>query len=59
MVRHAKSQPGKITKLTFVTETPEYYQTLWNTDPNLVVSLYRTLVDPAVTQADLQIGHRL
>jgi hypothetical protein len=49
-----RNREGKITKVAFVTETPEYYQRLWNTDPNLVVDLYRTLVDPAVTQADLQ-----
>ena len=47
---------GKITKLTFVTETPEYYQRLWNTDPNLVLALYQALVSPAVTLADLQSG---
>jgi hypothetical protein len=51
-----RNRAGKITKLTFVTETPEYYQTLYNTDPNLVLSLYQTLVSPAVTLADLQSG---
>jgi hypothetical protein len=51
-----RGSDGKITKLTFVTETPEYIQTLWETDPELVVNLYRTLVDPAVVQADLQTG---
>ena len=49
-----RNKDRKITKLAFVTETPEYYQRLWNTDPNLVVNLYRILVDPAVVQADLQ-----
>jgi hypothetical protein len=51
-----RNAAGKITKLTFVTETPEYYQKLWDTDPNLVLTLYRTLVSPAVTLADLQSG---
>jgi hypothetical protein len=51
-----RNRAGKITKLTFVTETPEYYQTLWDNDPALVVNLYRALVNPAVTQADLQTG---
>jgi hypothetical protein len=51
-----RNRAGKITKLTFVTETPEYFQTLWNTDPALVVNLYQTLVNPAVVQADLQTG---
>ena len=39
-----------------MTETPEYYQRLWNTDPSLVLSLYQTLVSPAVALADLQTG---
>jgi hypothetical protein len=51
-----RNAAGKITKLTFVTETPEYYETLWNTNPNLVLTLYQTLVSPAVTLADLQSG---
>jgi hypothetical protein len=51
-----RNAAGKIRKLTFVTETPEYYQTLWNTNPNLVLTLYQTLVSPAVTLADLQSG---
>ena len=52
----ARNGAGKITKLTFVTETPEYYQTLWNTDPNLVLTLYQALVSPAVVLADLRSG---
>ena len=51
-----RNRAGKITKLAFVTETPEYYETLWAADPNLVLNLYRTLVDPAVTLADLGSG---
>jgi hypothetical protein len=51
-----RNADGKIIKLTFVTETPEYYRTLWNTDPILVLTLYQTLVSPAVTLADLQSG---
>ena len=50
-----RNKERKITKLAFVTETPEYYQRLWSTpSPTLSVNLYRTLVDPAVVQADLQ-----
>lgn len=47
---------GKITKLTFVTESSEYYQELWTHDPNLVVGLYQSLVNPAVTQSDLELS---
>ena len=49
-----RNADGKIRKLTFVTETPEYFRTLWGVDPALVVNVYRALVDPAVVQADLQ-----
>ena len=49
-----KNPAGKIKKVTFVTETPEYFQTLWNTDPALVVNVYKALVNPAIVQADLQ-----
>ena len=49
-----RNRAGKISKLTFVTEMPEYFQRLWDTDPALVVNVYRALVSPAVVQADLQ-----
>lgn len=45
---------GKISKLTFVTESFEYYEQLWKHDPSIVVGLYRTLVDSAVTLSDLE-----
>ena len=47
---------GKITKVVFVTESPEYWQRLWAADRGRVVSLYQTLVDPAVGEADLRVG---
>lgn len=51
--RVEKNAAGKITKVTFVTEMPEYYRELWNVDPDAVVNIYRNLVSPAVTRADL------
>ena len=48
-----KNAAGKIRKVTFVTETPEYFEQLWAADPARVVALYRALVSPAVVQADL------
>src|SRR6185436_11701971 len=42
---------GRITKVTFVTETPEYYERLWLSDRAAVVNIYRTLVNPAVVEA--------
>lgn len=44
---------GKITKVTFVTETPEYWSTLAATAPERVLELYRELVDPAVAMGEL------
>jgi hypothetical protein len=44
---------GKINKVTFVTETSDYYEQLWAVDKGAVVNLYRKLVGPAVVEADL------
>jgi hypothetical protein len=51
-----RNAQGKITRVVFVTESPEYWEHLWAADRSRVVSLYQTLVDPAVTEADLRIG---
>jgi hypothetical protein len=52
----ARNTAGKITKVVFVTESPEYWHRLWNADRTTVVNLYKALVDPAVTEADLRVG---
>ncbi|WBQ03156.1 hypothetical protein [Kribbella sp. CA-293567] len=44
---------GVIVRVTFTTETPEYWKLLAAVAPDLVLELYRELVDPAVTAADL------
>jgi len=49
---------GKITKITFVTETSDYYEQLWAVDRAVVVKLYKKLVNPAVVEADLHIKGR-
>jgi|GEM_PF-1540237 len=49
-----RNKENQITKLTFVTETPEYYQQLWSFDPNRVLQLYRNLVDPGIHLQDLE-----
>ena len=51
-----RNAAGKITKVVFVTESPEYWSRLWAADRATVVQLYRNLVDPAVTEADLRVG---
>lgn len=43
----------KIKKVTFVTETPEYWQRMFDFDRNRVLQLYRELVNPAITMADI------
>ena len=45
---------GKITRVTFTTEVPEYYKHLFRTDPNGLVNLYRQLVDPRVKLSHLR-----
>ena len=47
---------GQITKVTFVSEVPEYWERLWLADSSRVVDLYRTFVSPAVVAADLRTG---
>jgi hypothetical protein len=51
--RVERDAQGRITKVTFVTETPEYWEALAETEPALLLSLYRSLVSPEVARADL------
>ena len=44
---------GVIVRVTFTTETPEYWKALAKVDPDRVVALYQELVDPAVRSQDL------
>lgn len=48
-----RNAAGKITKVTFTCEVSEYWARLWNASPSTVVDLYRRLVSPAVTEAEL------
>lgn len=43
----------RIKKVTFVTETKEYWEVMFAFDPNRVLELYRTLVDPSITMAQI------
>jgi hypothetical protein len=54
--RTTRNAAGKITKVTFTTETPEYWERMWAVSRSTVVNLYRTLVSPAVVEADLHDG---
>jgi hypothetical protein len=44
----------KITRVTFTTEVPEYFEHLFATAPDRLLRLYRRLVDPQVQMADLR-----
>jgi hypothetical protein len=48
-----RSTRSTITKVTFVTETPEYWHALAETEPEIVLRLYRELVDRRVKRRDL------
>lgn len=50
---HVTRVRGKIVRVEFVTETPEYWQTLAEVDRDAVLRLYRELVGPAVKASDL------
>jgi len=43
----------RIKKVTFVTETERYWQAMFDFDPDRVLELYQTLVDPAITMAQI------
>lgn len=53
VTRAGHAATGPITKVTFVTETPEYWTALAAAAPDRVLELYRELVDPAVVMSDL------
>ncbi|MBY5523582.1 phospholipase D-like domain-containing protein [Rhizobium leguminosarum] len=49
---------GKIVKVDFTCEGPEYWEFLASHDPEKVVALYRELVSPAVRREDVFVGGR-
>jgi hypothetical protein len=49
-----EKRAGKITRVTFTTETPEYWEHLFETSPDLLLELYHELVDPRVQMAELR-----
>jgi hypothetical protein len=51
-----RNAAGKITRVTFVTESPEYWEQLWAVDRAAVANLYTTLLGTPVTEADLRVG---
>ncbi|UVC19350.1 phospholipase D-like domain-containing protein [Mesorhizobium onobrychidis] len=47
---------GKIVRVDFTCEAPEYWEFLASQDPDKVVALYRELVSPTVRREDLFVG---
>jgi hypothetical protein len=54
----ARDARGRINKVTFTTETPEYWEALAETEPDILLARYRELVSPDVQPADLFQGGR-
>lgn len=58
-----RNQAGKIVRVDFACENPEYWYSLWRIDPDLVVELYRKTLSgpfrtPNVTREDLQLTYQ-
>jgi hypothetical protein len=51
----ARNAQGKITSIMFTCENPEYWYALWQVDPNIVLSIYRSIVNPHVQLTDLYL----
>jgi hypothetical protein len=49
-----RNENDKITRITFTTEVPEYFEHLFRTDPDGLLALYQELIDPEVKAADLE-----
>lgn len=49
-----RNKNRKITRVTFTSEVPEYWEHLSDTAPDRLLKLYRTLVDPRVKLSDLR-----
>jgi hypothetical protein len=50
-----RNAEGKITKVMFTCENREYWYTLWDIDPNVVLRLYQQLVGSQVKLEDLYL----
>ncbi|QIG38401.1 hypothetical protein G5T42_02005 [Microbacterium sp. 4R-513] len=50
---HVERKDGKVSAVTFTTETPEYWRLLASVNPDAVLDLYRRLVSPDVKREEL------
>jgi hypothetical protein len=53
-----KNEDDKITRVTFTTEVPEYFEHLFATDRGGLLAFYRDLIDARVESGDLEQGGR-
>lgn len=51
-----RGEDGKITRITFTTEAPEYWEHVAQNDPDLLLELYHRFLDPRVELNDLFDG---
>jgi hypothetical protein len=51
-----RGDDGKITRITFTTEVPEYWEHVARKDPGLLLEMYHQFVDPRVERRDLFDG---
>ncbi len=54
----ARNADGKITKISFTAENPEYWFSLWHVDPSRVLALYHQLVSEKVKIDDLYLTNK-
>ncbi|MGB1205164.1 MAG: hypothetical protein ACPG5B_05930 [Chitinophagales bacterium] len=51
-----RNAAGKITRIDFTCENPEYWNSLWEIDPSKVLELYRSILSkPQITLEDLSV----
>jgi hypothetical protein len=51
-----RNAAGKITRIDFTCENPEYWNSLWLIDPNMVLALYQSILgNNSITLADLSL----
>ena len=56
VTREGDQDTGRITRVDFVCENPEYWYTLWSVSPETVVEIYQdTLGRPQITEEDLML----
>lgn len=51
-----RNEEGKITRIDFTCENPEYWNSLWQIDPHKVLALYQSILNkPQIKLADLSL----